>query len=168
MSYPYETATEEQKQIGAWWWCVHHEIHVERLTEPPENRVKFIRENKPPEEIERRLAEFAPVLHPERLPQRLMEASAEYGWARTEYDQTLPEYNRAWAEYDRARAEYVRAQAEYNRAWAECARARAEFNRALAEYDRARAEYEPELMALHREEYPGTRWNGRSIFGEGA
>ena len=108
--YPYETATPEQRAIGAWWWCVHHEIHCEPLTEPVENRVKYVRENKASHEIATRLRELAPVLHPERLPALLVEAR-------------------------RACDEALRA-------------------------------YEPELMALHREEYPDTQWNGRSIFAE--
>jgi len=109
MTNPYETATEEQRAIGSWWWCIHHESHLEPLTEPIENRVKFIRENKPENEIETRLLNMAPVLHPDRIPERV---------------------KAAWA--------------EYNKALAECG---------------------PELMALHREEYPDTTWNGKSIFG---
>ena len=31
-------------------------------------------------------------------------------------------------------------------------------------YEQARDACEPELMALHREEYPDTTWNGASIF----
>jgi hypothetical protein len=115
--YPYETATEEQKRVGAWWWCVHHEIHLEPLAKPAENRVQYILEHKPENERDTRLREFRPVLHPERIP-----------------------------------APVLKARAKCVKAW--------------AEYVKARAEYEPVLMALHREEYPDTKWNGKSIFGE--
>jgi hypothetical protein len=143
--YPYETATEEQKRIGSWWWCVHHEIHLEPLTEPAENRVQYILEHKPENERETRLREFRPVLHPERIPAPVLKAWAKYvkAWAK---------YVKAWAEHDKARAEYVNARAEYDKAW--------------AKYVKAPAEHEPVLMALHREEYPDTKWNGKSIFGE--
>jgi hypothetical protein len=136
--YPYETATEEQKRIGSWWWCVHHETHLEPLTEPAENRVQYILEHKPENEREKRLREFRPVLHPERIPAPVLKAWAKYvkAWA---------EYDKAWAKHDKARAEYVNARAEYDKAW---------------------AKHEPVLMALHREEYPDTKWNGKSIFGE--
>ena len=37
------------------YWHVHHDILVENLTEPIENRIKFIKENKPKDEIKLRL-----------------------------------------------------------------------------------------------------------------
>lgn len=76
MGYPYETATDEQRKVGAWWWCVHHDVHCEPLTEPVETRVAYIRKNKPPEEVEIRLSELRPVLHPERIPESMKAAAA--------------------------------------------------------------------------------------------
>ena len=61
--------------------------------------------------------------------------------------------------FDRARTEYEEAWAEYVRTWAES-------GQALAEYRRALTEFQPALEAQHRAEYPGSTWNGQSIFGE--
>ena len=119
MTYPYETATPEQKAIGAWWWCVHHEVHLEQLTEPAENRTAYIKAEKPAEEIDRRLREFAPVLHPERLPKGLLEALAERDKAVAECVKAWAERVKAWAEYDMARVEYAKTSAERDKAWAE-------------------------------------------------
>lgn len=46
-----------------------------------------------------------------------------------------------------------------DQAWAECVKAG-------VECVKAGVECEPELMALHREEYPETKWNGQTIFPE--
>ena len=43
-------------------WCIHHEIEMERLTEPIGNRISFIINNKVPEEIIARLDNLRPVL----------------------------------------------------------------------------------------------------------
>jgi len=134
--YPYETATEEQRKIGSLWWNVHHEIHLEPLTEPIENRVRYIKEHKPKHEIETRLKNLAPVLHPERLPETLIKARDAYNKARIAYNE---------------------AKAYHNEVWDACVKA-------WAALKKARIAYEPELTALHCEEYPDTTWNGKSIF----
>ena len=43
-------------------WCVHHEVEMEELTEPIENRIRYIVENKAEEEIVTRLDNLRPVL----------------------------------------------------------------------------------------------------------
>jgi hypothetical protein len=178
MPYPYETATPEQRAAGAWWLCVHHEIHCEPLTEPVEDRVQYIRTNKPKHEIETRLRELAPVLHPERLPETLVKASRAYGEARRMYGEAQRMYGeaqRAYAEaqlaynevrrvYDEVRRAYYEARRVYNEAWRAYNEASRAYNEVRRAYYEARRMCEPELKALHREEYPDTKWNGRSIF----
>jgi tetratricopeptide (TPR) repeat protein len=174
MAYPYETAAVEQKAIGTWWWCVHHEIHLEQLKEPVENRVAYIRENKPGSEIDRRLRELAPVLYPERIPNQFAKAWDEHDKAWAAYDKAWAAYNKArdehdkaWAAYDKAWAAYNKARAEHDKAWAAYDKAWAAYDKAWAAYNKARAEHEMELAALHLEEYPNTQWNGKSIFNAG-
>jgi hypothetical protein len=38
-------------KVGDWVWHVHHEILVEPLTEPIENRIAYIKSDKSPEEV---------------------------------------------------------------------------------------------------------------------
>jgi len=131
-------------KVGDAVWCLHHQRLIETLIETPiepaEDRIAYILSKKPKAERARRLREFRPVLGP--LPEP--------------FDRARTEYEEAWAEYDRACA---RSSAEY-------VRAVAEYDRAKAEYVRARAEAMPALEAQHRAEYPGSTWNGQSIFGE--
>ena len=42
-------------------WCCHHEVLVEKLTEPVENRISYILSNKPQEEQAVRFRNFRPV-----------------------------------------------------------------------------------------------------------
>jgi len=87
-----------------WMWCLHHEQHFEKLTEPLSNRINYVKNNKAVVEIPIRLSEIQPVKNVSALL-RLQKA-----------------------------------------------------------YDAAMAEAEAPILALHRSEYPGTRWNGKSIF----
>jgi hypothetical protein len=48
-------------EVGAPVWCCHHEMLYERLTDPAEDRIKFILYNKEAGEQARRLREFRPV-----------------------------------------------------------------------------------------------------------
>jgi hypothetical protein len=149
--YPYQTATETQKAIGSWWWCVHHEIHMEQLTEPIENRADYIIANKPAHEIELRLKEMRPVLHPERLPKNLIKAKDAYDKAEDAYNKAKDAYNKAKDAYDKAGDAYNKAKDAYDKAG--------------DAYYKAKDAYKPQLAALHLEEYPDTKWNGKSIFG---
>ena len=74
--YPYELATPEQKAIGAPWWCIHHAVRMEPLSEPIENRVRYIREAKEGHEVETRLRAMRPVVGP--LPAAVARAYADW------------------------------------------------------------------------------------------
>ena len=155
-----------------WMWCVHHEVLCEPLTEPLSNRIAYINTMKAAAERPRRLEELQPVLHPERLPvawreayracQEAARACQEASHARQEAARARQEAARAWQEAYRARQEAYRA-------WQKAARARQEAYLVCQEADRAlrgaRRSALPELESLHREEYPDSAWDGKSIFG---
>lgn len=44
-----------------YYWHVHHEVLFEALTEPIENRIQYIKNNKPAHEIETRLRLMKPI-----------------------------------------------------------------------------------------------------------
>ena len=131
-------------------WTCHHTVLIELLTEPYQNRIKYIMTGKPESERAVRLRNFRPVRI--KLPARLIKAGAEYDKARAEYNKTRAEYDKAGAELDKARAEYNKAWAEYNKAW--------------AKWDKARAEYINKGKATrdHDSDWPDNTWNGSNIF----
>jgi len=70
------------------YWHIHHDILAEPLTEPIENRIRFIKNNKPYHEVETRLRLMKPVRG--KLP---------------ELDKAGAEFVKASAEWDKARAD---------------------------------------------------------------
>ena len=128
-------------KIGDWIWHLHHEVLCEPLTEPLANRRKYVRKNKPANEIPIRLKWMTPVKG--KIPAALVkaQAAADKAWA---------DYDEAWAAYDEARADYDKALAAYGKALAT---------------DKALAAAQPALEALHKKEHPGCPWNGRTLFG---
>ncbi len=73
-----------------WCWHIHHNVLVEPLTGPLEERIAFIRQHKPKGEIALRLR----LLHPVQgaLPAPLVQALAAYDQARAAYDQAETAY----------------------------------------------------------------------------
>lgn len=58
------------------YWHIHHDVLVEPLTEPIKNRIEFIKENKPKDEVELRLKLMKPVKG--KLPKELVEAGQKW------------------------------------------------------------------------------------------
>ena len=121
---PYELATPEQKQPGSPWWCVHHQVRLEPLTEPIENRVRYIRENKFEHEVETRLRAMRPVTG--ALPEPVQRVNAEWQRVVAEWQRVVAEWQRVYAELQRVDAErqrvYAEHAAEIDALWAaECA-----------------------------------------------
>ena len=61
-----------------YYWHAHHDILCESLIEPIQNRIDYIKANKPKHEVETRLRLLKPVQHPESLPKEWMEADAKW------------------------------------------------------------------------------------------
>ena len=156
-------------KVGSLVWCCHHEMLIEQLEEPAINRINYIMGSKSEHERSRRLREFRPC-----KDKRIAPAYAEYekvrAPAKAEYEKVCApakaEYEKvcapAYAEYEKVCAP---AYAEYDKV---CDVAYAEYEKvrdvAYAEYDKVCDVAKAELEQLHRDEYPDTSWNGRSIF----
>ena len=127
--------------VGTMAHKCHHNIELEPLTEPAENRIAYILTAKPEAERAWRLHDFRPWPLP--LP---------------------PAFAKAVAKYAKARAEYAKARAEYDKARAEYDKARAEYDKARAKYDKARAEYytTPEFLETHKKLFPDCHTAPRS------
>ena len=86
------------------YWHIHHEILLEETTDIQE-RIDYIRANKPEKEIPLRLKLMTPVLHPEKLPSKAWEA---YCKAREACDKAREVYIKAREAYDKAREAYIK------------------------------------------------------------
>ena len=71
------------KKEPQFYWHIHHDILLEPLTEPIENRIKFIKENKPKDEIKLRLKLLKPVKG--KLPLERDEVRQKYDEVRQKY-----------------------------------------------------------------------------------
>ena len=149
-------------------WCCHHSILLEPLTEPCENRIQYILENKEKAEQAVRFRNFRPVRI--KLPKEIIEACAKYDEASAKYYEAIAKYYEAFDKckkarttYDEARAKYNEARATWNEAWAKCNEACAKCNEACAKCNEALATWtEGNVMFLS--DWPDNTWNGKDIF----
>ena len=126
--------------MADWYWHIHHETICEPLTEPLQNRLDYIRDNKPSGEVETRLRLIAPVTI------------------------ALP------PELDKAREAYVKAWEASVKAWREAyVKAREAYDKAREAYVKAGVDAAPELERLHAIDCPAALagtcpWDGNTIF----
>ncbi len=130
------------------YWHIHHEILIEETTNIQE-RIDYIRANKPEKEIPLHLKLMTPVLHPEKLPARFRKAREAYYKASKARDKAREAYDKAREAYDKAREAYYKAR---EASW--------------EAYYNAREAYTPQIEKLHKEEHPDCPWNGKTIFSE--
>ena len=135
-------------------WCCHHSILIELLTEPYENRIKYILSDKPKKEQAVRFRNFRPLRI--ELPKEIIKAIAKYDEARAKYDEARAKWNEAEAKYDEAEAKYDEAWTKWNEASAKYDEARAKLNKALATWNKGN------VMFLS--DWPDNTWNGKNIF----
>ena len=122
-------------------WHVHHDVLMEALTEPIENRINCIESYKPEHEKEVRLRLLRPVVG--RLPDVFIQA-------RGDYDEALRAYVEAGRAYDEAGRVYDEAGRVYYEAW--------------WAYDEALKIHYEDIKALHVVECPDCPWDGKTIF----
>jgi hypothetical protein len=165
--YPYERATNKQLKVGAWWWCVHHLTHLEVLVHSVSDRVDYIQRYKPSWEVETRLRNLAPVLHPENLPARFLKAHRRHQKADQLATKTFIVYSGArdlltrtpshWKNYKK-RVEAARKLKILSRkADNACAQVYSSYQELFKEKEKA-------FVKQHDREYPDNTWNGKNIF----
>ena len=126
------------------YWHIHHEILIEETTDIQE-RIDYIRANKPEKEIPLRLKLMTPVLHPEKLPARFRKAMEAYYKAPKARDKASKAYYKAGEAYYKAWKAYDKVREAYDKAWEACVQ---------------------QIEKLHKEEHPDCQWNGKTIFSE--
>ena len=92
--------TTKKKTKLKWFWHIHHRILLEPLTEPIENRIKYIKEEKPKDEVELRLKLMKPVKG--KLPKEFIEAWQRFIEAGQRFDEARQKYDEAGQRYDEA------------------------------------------------------------------
>jgi len=150
------------------YWHIHHHRLLEFLTEPIEDRIAYIKAEKPMYEVETRLRWMTPVQG--GLPTGLVKAGAAYvkAWAaydeaQAAYDEAQAAYDEAWAAYDEALAAYVKTRAAYVKAWAAYDEARDACDEARDAYLDAYRAALPALELLHAKEHQGCPWDGTML-----
>ena len=131
------------------YWHIHHDVLVEYTTAPIEERIWYIQEHKPPEEVAVRLRLLKPVVG--ELPNAFFAA-------RKALDD-------AWLAYA-AEAKAYRAAVKanpYAPEWAYRA-ARKALDGAVQALADARLACADEIEKLHRNECPDCPWDGKTIF----
>ena len=158
------------------YWHIHHDVLLEPLTEPLKNRIKFIKENKPKDEIELRLKLLKPVRG--KLPDEIIKAGRAYdkaGKAYIEagrsYDKAWEAYVKTWEVYDKAGEAYVKAREAYDKSWEAYVKAWEAYDKAGRAYDKAGKiydktlkKYSKEINELHEKECPNCPWQNGTIF----
>ncbi len=133
------------------YYHVHHEVLFEPLIEAIENRIKYILENKPLNEIETRLRLLKPVRGNIKIPIYCKEAAAKRYKAYAKWK----EANAKWRE---ATPKRYKAYAK----WAEWEEADAKWKKAYAKWESSPEWKDVEI--LHKKECPNCPWNGETIF----
>ena len=157
--------------VGDWCWHVHHGdgLLLERLTEPYETRQKYIRENKPPQEVETRLRLFQPVRGKVTPPLYWWEANAKWEEAYAKWQEAHTKWQEAHTKWQEAHAKWQEAHAKWQEANAKWEEAHAKWQEAHTKWREAYAKWQADpswkaVEALHAAECPGCPWNGETIF----
>ena len=121
------------------FWHIHHDVLCE-WTNDIQERIAYIRKEKPIDEIETRLKLMKPVKG--ELPDKFVKA--------------LKARKKAWEAYDKAWEARNKAREAINKAWEACKKAR-------EAYDKAWEAFRPQLEALHKKECGCKEWNGTEM-----
>ena len=144
----------------------HHELWLERLTEPAENRIAYILANKNQEEQAERLCRFRPLAAADRK-----KAYADWQKAYADWQKADPDRRKADADWQKAYADWKNAYADWQKADADREKAYADWQKAYADREKADADWEkaaqsPAMLALHKE-VCGCPWSDTTdIFGK--
>jgi len=151
-----------------YYFHIHHEILVESLTEPLKNRIKYIKEEKPEDEIELRLKLIKPVKG--KLPGEFVKASQT--WVKA-YQASVKAYQasdkayqarvKASQAWDKANLVWAKASQAWDKAYQAWDKAYQVWAKANQAWDKAYQDNMPALEKLHKKEC-GCGWNGKTIF----
>ena len=137
------------------YWHIHHDILLEPLTQPLKNRIKYIKENKPKNEIELRLKLLKPVKG--KLPDEVIKAGEAYYKAQETSGKVWEAYYKTWEASDKSWEASVKA-------WEVYVKARETRDEAGRAYTKILKKYSKEINILHKKECPNCPWQNGTIF----
>ena len=159
--YPYETATPEQKAIGSMWWCIHHGVMLEPLTEPIERRAEYILSEKAEHERETRIRAMRPVVGP--LPAVIVKANADWQKAHADWRKANADLQKAITDWRKADADWQKADADRQKADADWQKANADLQKADSDQRKANADHLAEINALFAVECADVVWGPNGL-----
>ena len=74
----------ETPKVGDWCWHIHHEVLIEKLTEPFETRKAYIKAGKPKHEVEKRLRLMKPASKKASGVMAVYAKASSEAWAKVE------------------------------------------------------------------------------------
>ena len=130
-------------------WHCHHEILIEPLTDPAENRIRFILSSKGEHEQALRLHLFRPFRGP--IPAKLNKAHADRQKADADWQKADADRQKADADRQKADADWQKADADWKKADADWKKADADWKKADADL-------------FHEKQCKNCPWDGKTIF----
>ena len=114
------------------FWHIHHDVLVE-WSDNIQERIDYIKKEKPENEIETRLHLLKPVEG--KLPEEFIKAGENYAKAEENLDKAGENFDKAWEKYDKA----------------------------CENFDKAWEKYKPAIKALHKKECNCKEWNREKL-----
>jgi len=164
----------EKKAIKRFYWHCHHNILVEYVYDYQE-RVNYIKQEKPANEIDTRLRLFKPVKG--ELPKayakackayaKVPKACKAYAKVRKAYDKVRKAYDKAYDKVYKVREAHDKAREAHDKAYDKAREAHDKayeaHDKAYEAYNKAYIENMPAILALHAIECPNCSWDGKKI-----
>ena len=155
-----------EPKIGDWCWHIHHDLLLEPLSEPFENRVEYIKLNKSPDEIPMRLRLFKPVNGTIFIPSYIAEANEKLAEVNAEYKEVDDKFLKAYSKLitDRSYSEWVNRYTEWRILYMKWYNV---YVKRYGVYEKWQASPEwSEIADLHEQECPNCPWDGKSILSQ--
>ena len=152
----------KNSKVGDVMCFLHHGEAVEVLTEPVENRIKYILSDKPKNEQAIRLHWLRPC--PFKLPTKLGEARAKWNEANAKLVEANAKWSEARAKLDEANAKWSEARAKLGEANAQWHEAGAKLVEARAKWNEANAKCKEEIDSQIKYCFPECPWDGKTLF----
>ena len=140
---------------------LHHEVLIEKLTEPIENRILYILKNKT-DNVALRLRLISPLIIDEKVLEDNAWIKAETGWNKARADRNKAHADRIKAHADRIKAHdyWITEEAAWNKA-------KADWHKACDDWDKTYADWNKAYLPHYYRLFPDSPWNGYTIFANG-
>ena len=164
------------KKNNGCFWHIHHDVLCE-WTDDIQERIAYIRKEKPANEIKTRLKLMKPVKG--ELPDKFVKALKVFNIAQKAYHKTFTweahnkareARNKAWEAYDKRQEALDKTWKALNKTWKARNKTWEAFDKRQEAYDKAREAYNkaweafrPQLEALHKKECGCKEWNGTEM-----